>query len=393
MKIISINAGSSSLKFTLFEMKNEEVIASGLFERIGIDGSRYIIKYNGEKITEEIELPNHTETVRILLDKLIDLEIVKSYDEIAAVGHRILHGKDIFKESTLLLDSVIDQLEELVDLGPLHMRPNIAGIRAFREVLPDVPMVGVFDTAFHQTMEEEAYLYGVPYKWFEEYGIRKYGFHGTSHHYIAEQVKELLQKDQYRLISCHIGNGGSICAIKDGKCVDTSMGFTPLAGIMMGSRSGDVDPSIIPYIMEKEGKNVGEVLDDLNKNSGLLGISEISSDMRDIVTFCENGNERAILAKNKYVRRVVDYISQYYVLLGGCDILVFTAGVGENNIVIRKEICDALAPLGVKIDLEKNNTRGETIQLSTDDSSVLVYVIPTNEELMIARETLRLINR
>jgi acetate kinase len=393
MKIISINAGSSSLKFTLFEMKNEEVIASGLFERIGIDGSRYIIKYNGEKITEEIELPNHTETVRILLDKLIDLEIVKSYDEIAAVGHRILHGKDIFKESTLLLDSVIDQLEELVDLGPLHMRPNIAGIRAFREVLPDVPMVGVFDTAFHQTMEEEAYLYGVPYKWYEEYGIRKYGFHGTSHHYIAEQVKELLQKDQYRLISCHIGNGGSICAIKDGKCVDTSMGFTPLAGIMMGSRSGDVDPSIIPYIMEKEGKNVGEVLDDLNKNSGLLGISEISSDMRDIVTFCENGNERAILAKNKYVRRVVDYISQYYVLLGGCDILVFTAGVGENNIVIRKEICDALAPLGVKIDLEKNNTRGETIQLSTDDSSMLVYVIPTNEELMIARETLRLINR
>lgn len=393
MKIISINAGSSSLKFTLFEMKNEEVIASGLFERIGIDGSRYIIKYNGEKITEEIELPNHTETVRILLDKLIDLEIVKSYDEIAAVGHRILHGKDIFKESTLLLDSVIDQLEELVDLGPLHMRPNIAGIRAFREVLPDVPMVGVFDTAFHQTMEEEAYLYGVPYKWYEEYGIRKYGFHGTSHHYIAEQVHDLLQKDHYNLISCHIGNGGSICAIKDGKCVDTSMGFTPLAGIMMGSRSGDVDPSIIPYIMEKEGKNVGEVLDDLNKNSGLLGISEISSDMRDIVTFCENGNERAILAKNKYVRRVVDYISQYYVLLGGCDILVFTAGVGENNIVIRKEICDALAPLGVKIDLEKNNTRGETIQLSTDDSSMLVYVIPTNEELMIARETLRLINR
>ena len=393
MKIISINAGSSSLKFTLFEMKNEEVIASGLFERIGIDGSRYIIKYNGEKITEEIELPNHTETVQILLNKLIDLEIIKSYDEIAAVGHRILHGKDVFKESTLLYDAVVDQLEELVDLGPLHMRPNIAGIRAFREVLPNVPMVGVFDTAFHQTMKEEAYLYGVPYKWYEEFGIRKYGFHGTSHQYIAEQVHDLLKKDHYKLISCHIGNGGSICAIQDGKCVDTSMGFTPLAGIMMGSRSGDVDPSIIPYIMEKEGKNVGEVLDDLNKNSGLLGISEISSDMRDIVTFCENGNERAILAKNKYVRRVVDYISQYYVLLGGVDILVFTAGVGENNIIIRKEICEALSPLGVKIDLDKNNTRGEMIQLSTEDSSILVYVIPTNEELMIARETLRLINR
>ena len=393
MKIISINAGSSSLKFTLFEMRNEEVIASGLFERIGIDGSRYIIKYNGDKITEEIALENHTEAVRILLDKLIDLEIIKSYEEIGAVGHRILHGKDIFKESTLLYDEVVNQLEELVDLGPLHMRPNIAGIRAFREVLPNIPMVGVFDTAFHQTMNEEAYLYGVPYKWYEEYGIRKYGFHGTSHQYIAEQVRELLNKDQFKLISCHIGNGGSICAIKDGKCVDTSMGFTPLAGIMMGSRSGDVDPSIIPYIMEKEGKNVGEVLDDLNKNSGLLGISEISSDMRDIVTFCENGNERAILAKNKYVRRVVDYISQYYVLLGGCDIIVFTAGIGENNIVIRKEICEALKPLGVKIDLEKNNVRGEVVQLSTDDSSILVYVIPTNEELMIARETLRIINR
>ena len=393
MKIISINAGSSSLKFTLFEMKNEEVIASGLFERIGLDGSRYIIKYNGDKITEELELSNHTDAVRILLDKLIALDIVKSYDEIAAVGHRILHGKDIFKESTILFDNVIDQLEELVDLGPLHMKPNIAGIRAFREVLPDVPMIGVFDTAFHQTMSEEAYLYGVPYKWYQEYGIRKYGFHGTSHHFIAEQVQELLGKDHYKLISCHIGNGGSICAIEDGKCVDTSMGFTPLAGIMMGSRSGDVDPSIIPYVMEKEGKNVGEVLEDLNKNSGLLGLSEISSDMRDIVTFCENGNEKAILAKNKYVRRVVDYIAQYYVLLGGADIIVFTAGVGENNIVIRKEICEALIPLGVKIDLEKNNTRGEVIKLSTDDSSILVYVIPTNEELMIARETLRLLNR
>ena len=393
MKIISINSGSSSLKFTLFDMKDEKVIANGLFERIGMDGSRYIIKYNDEKLTEEIELPNHTETVRILLDKLLVLEIVKSYEEIAAVGHRILHGKDIFSESTVLTENVIQQLEAIQDLGPLHMKANIAGIRAFQEVLPDVPMVGVFDTAFHQTMNEETFLYGVPYRWYQDYGVRKYGFHGTSHRFIAKSVKELLGKEQFKLISCHIGNGGSICAISDMKCVDTSMGFTPLAGIMMGTRSGDVDPSIIPYVMEKEGKNVGEVLEDLNRNSGLLGLSSASSDMRDIVSLCEEGNERAILAKNKYVRRVVDYIAQYYVLLGGADILVFTAGVGENNLVIRKEICEKLSPLGIKIDLDKNNTRGEMIKISAEDSSVPVYVIPTNEELMIARDTLRILNR
>ena len=393
MKIISVNAGSSSLKFTLFNMEDESVIASGVFERIGLDGSKYTIKYNGDKIMEELDIPNHTEAVKILLDKLISLDIVKNYEEIKGVGHRILHGKDIFSESVFLDDGVLHQLEELVSLGPLHMGANINGVRAFKEVLTDVEMVGVFDTAFHQTMNEEAYLFSVPYRWYHEYGLRKYGFHGISHQYITNCVKELLGREDFKLISCHIGNGGSVTAISNMKCVDTSMGFTPLAGVIMGTRSGDVDPSIIPYIMEKEGKNASEVLDDLNRLSGVLGLSEASSDMRDIVSLCESGNEKAILARNKYVRRIVDYIAQYYVLLGGCDMIVLTAGVGENNIEIRKEICDKLAPLGVELDTEKNAIRGEMVKITTDSSKIPVYVIPTNEELMIARETNRLLNR
>ena len=393
MKIISVNAGSSSLKFTLFNMEDESVIASGVFERIGLDGSKYTIKYNGDKIMEELDIPNHTEAVKILLDKLISLDIVKNYEEIKGVGHRILHGKDIFSESVFLDDGVLHQLEELVSLGPLHMGANINGVRAFKEVLTDVEMVGVFDTAFHQTMNEEAYLFSVPYRWYNEYGLRKYGFHGISHQYITNCVKELLGREDFKLISCHIGNGGSVTAISNMKCVDTSMGFTPLAGVIMGTRSGDVDPSIIPYIMEKEGKNASEVLDDLNRLSGVLGLSEASSDMRDIVSLCESGNEKAILARNKYVRRIVDYIAQYYVLLGGCDMIVLTAGVGENNIEIRKEICDKLAPLGVELDTEKNAIRGEMVKITTDSSKIPVYVIPTNEELMIARETNRLLNR
>ena len=391
MKIISINAGSSSLKFCLFDMKNESVIASGNFERIGIDESFYSIKYNGEKITEKIELNNHTDAVKILLDKLIALEIIKSLDEIDGVGHRIVHGGSLYSESVLITDKVVEDINECKEFAPLHNPAHILGINAFREVLPDTPMTVVFDTAFHQSMDEVSYLYPVPYSWFTDYKIRKYGAHGTSHKYITEKVRELLGKDDFKLISCHIGNGGSICAIKDMKCVDTSMGFTPLAGIMMGTRSGDIDPSIIPYVMEKEGKNAAEIIDDLNKKSGLLGLSESSSDMRDIVSKCEENDEKAILAKNKYVRRVVDYISQYYVLLEGADIIVFTAGVGENNIPIRREICEKLSCLGVKLDLDKNNVRGETIKISSEDSKIDVYVIPTDEELMIARETLELI--
>ena len=393
MKIISINAGSSSLKFSLFDMNDESVIASGLFERIGIDGSNYTIKFNGEKITQEIELPTHVDAVNILLDKLTDLNIISSLDEIHGVGHRIVQGKDVFKESVLINDDVMEKLEAIKGFAPLHNPANMLGIEAFRKVLPNVPMVAVFDTAFHQTMDKTTYLYPVPYSWYEDYGVRKYGAHGTSHRYIAECVKKILGKDEFRLISCHIGNGGSITAIKDGKCIDTSMGFTPLAGIMMGTRSGDIDPSIIPYVMEQEGKNASEIIDDLNKRSGLFGMSEYSSDMRDILARCDEQDEKAIVARDKYVRRVVDYIAQYYVLLGGADIIVFTAGVGENSIPVRRQICEELACLGIKIDVELNNKRGEMVKISTDDSDVLVYVIPTDEELMIARDTLHLIDR
>ena len=317
----------------------------------------------------------------------------QSYDEIKGVGHRILHGGEKYSESVIINDDVIESIKELTPLGPLHHPGEIAGILALKEVLPNVPMVAVYDTAFHQTMDEETYLYPIPYNWYKNYKVRKYGFHGTSHKYIAEAVKRILGKTNFRLISCHIGSGGSICAIKDGKCVDTTMGFTPLAGIMMGTRSGDIDPSIIPFVMEKEGKNASEIVEDLNKQSGVLGLSQLCSDMRDLVNACDEGNKQAIIAKNKYVRRVVDYIAQYYVLLGGVDIIVFTAGVGENNVAIRREICEKLSCLGIKIDLDANNVRGEEIKISTDDSSVLVYVVPTNEELMIARDTLRLMNR
>ena len=393
MKIISINAGSSSLKFSLFNMTDESVIASGLFERIGIEGSKYTIKFNGEKISQEIELNTHTDAVKVLLDKLVDLGIIHSLDEIDGVGHRLVHGKDKYSESVIITDEVVDDLEKFKCFAPLHNPANILGINAFREVLPNVPMVGVFDTAFHQSMDATTYLYPVPYSWYQDYGVRKYGFHGTSHRYITNMVKNILGKDEFRLISCHIGNGGSITAVKDGKCVDTSMGFTPLAGIMMGTRSGDIDPSIIPYVMEQEGKNASEVIDDLNKKSGLFGISEYSSDMRDILERCDLQDEKAVIARDKYVRRVVDYIAQYYVLLGGADVIAFTAGVGENSIPVRRQICEELACLGVKIDLDQNNKRGEVVKISTDDSSIAVYVISTDEELMIARDTLDLINR
>lgn len=393
MKVLSVNAGSSSLKFSLFDMANNNILASGVFERIGIEGSTFTIKFNGEKIVQEVELNNHVDAVNILIDKLISLDIIKSLEEINGIGHRVAHGKDYFDKSTIINDSVLEKLRELKDMAPLHNPANLLGIEAFEKVLPNIVQVAVFDTAYHQSMNEVSYLYPVPYAWYREYGLRKYGFHGTSHKYIAREAKKILGRDNYKLISCHIGNGGSICAIKDGKCVDTSMGFTPLAGIMMGTRSGDVDPSIIPYIMEKEGKNASEVIEDLNKKSGLYGMSEFSNDMRDILTRCNEGDHRALVAKEKYVRRVVDYIAQYYVLLGGVDMIALTAGVGENNKVIRKEILDKLECLGVKISDEANEIVGEEIKLSTKDSKILVYVIPTDEELMIAKDTYNLINR
>ncbi len=391
MKIISINAGSSSLKFRLFEMKDESVIASGLFERIGMDGSNFTIEYGKEKINQEVDLPDHKVAVSILLDKLVSLNIISSLNEIQGIGHRLVHGKDKYRDSVLITEEVIKDLEDFKEFAPLHNPANVLGIRAFQEALPEVPMVGVFDTAFHQTMNKETFLYPVPYSWYEKYGVRKYGFHGTSHRYIANMAKELLGKDEFRLISCHIGNGASLSAIKDGLCVDTTMGFTPLSGVMMGTRSGDIDPSIIPYVMEKEGMNVGEVMDELNKKSGLFGLSEFSSDMRDIIARCDEQDEKSWVARKKYVRRIVDYIASYYVLLGGVDMIVFTAGVGENSVPIRREICEALACLGVKIDLDLNNQRGKVTKISTEDSKILVYVIPTDEELMIARDTLKLI--
>ncbi len=393
MKIMSINAGSSSLKFSLFNMDTEEVIASGLFERIGIEQSSYTIKYNGQKIKQEVEMADHSVAVSILLQKLIELEIIKSLDEIEGIGHRIVSGGDRYSESVLVTDKVIEDLIELKDYAPLHNPAHVLGIKAFKEALPNVPMTVVFDTAFHQTMDPVSYLYPVPYSWYENYKVRKYGAHGTSHRYIAVTMAEELKRDDLRIISCHLGNGGSITAIKDGKCVDTSMGFTPLAGIMMGTRSGDIDPSIIPFVMEKEGKNASEVIDDLNKKSGFLGISQLSSDSRDIENGISEGNEQCVLAQDKFVRTVVDYIARYYVLLGGCDVLVFTAGIGENSKDSRAKIVEKLACLGFKLDEEANNVRGEFRKISAADSSSLIYILPTNEELMIARDTLNLIQR
>ena len=391
MKILSINAGSSSLKFSLINMEDESVIASGVFERIGIDGS-YTIKFNGEKIKEDAKLDTHADAVNILLEKLISLNIVASLDEIEGVGHRVVQGKDVFDKSVIVDDEVMKKLDSIKHFAPLHNPANMLGIEAFQKALPNAVNTVVFDTAFHQTMSPETYLYAVPYEWYTKYGIRKYGAHGTSHRYITEVVEETLKTDKFKLISCHIGNGASITAIKDGKCVDTSMGFTPLAGVMMGTRSGDVDPSIIPPVMEAENKNIDDIINDLNKNSGVLGLSGISSDMRDLEDAYFKGDERAILTMNKYVRRITDYIAQYYVLLGGADVIAFTAGVGENGPVVRKLVCDNLACLGVKLDEEKNNVTGKFTLISSDDSKIKVYVIPTDEELMIARDTLELIN-
>ncbi len=391
MKIMSINAGSSSLKFSLFEMNTKECIASGYFERVGLDGSFYTIKYNGEKIREEVAMPNHTVAVEVLLERLISIGIISSLDEIDGIGHRLVHGGDKYKTSVMITDEVVEDLRKYSDLAPLHNPANILGIEAVRKVLPNVPMVGVFDTAFHQTMEKKEYIYPVPYEWYTNYGVRKYGFHGTSHCYISKQIPRILGRDTYKAIICHLGSGGSISAVKDGKCVDTTMGFTPLAGIMMGTRSGDIDSSIIPYIMNKCDMTVDEVMNDLNKKSGFLGISGVGSDFRDIYAGVVAGNERCKLAFDKYVKTVVNYIAQYYVELGGCDILCFTAGLGENASEARLAIMEKLACLGVKVDLEKNQIRGEEVKLTTDDSSIICYSIPTNEELMIALDTLSLI--
>ena len=392
MEILSVNAGSSSLKFTLIELPFEKVVVSGTFEKIGLDGSFYTIKYKGEKIKKEAKLKDHTAAVKILMDELIDMKILDSYEDLDGVGHRVLHGGDTYFDSIIITPEVEDKIEELFPLGPLHNPANLAGIRSFKKILPNTPQVAVFDTAFHQTMDAEEYLYAVPMEWYEKFSVRKYGFHGTSHKYIAAKMREILGEDK-KIISCHLGNGASLCAIKDGKCVDTSMGFTPLAGFIMGTRSGDIDPSIIPYIMDKTGKTAAEVVNDLNKKSGMLALSGISSDMRDVEEAYLNKDPRCVRAMNMYIKHIANYLSMYNTLLEGAEYIVFTAGVGENSDVVRKLLIDKFKFMGVKLDEEKNSTRGITGEISTEDSTIKVVVLPTDEELMIAKDTYNLINK
>lgn len=387
MKILSVNAGSSSLKFTAYEMPEEDNLISGVFERIGMNDSFYTIKFNGEKIKKEVELPDHKRAFEILMEELKDNGVVKSYDEIKGIGHRVAQGGSYFDKTVIIDEEVISQIEELSAIAPLHNPPAITGIRAAQEVVPNAVMTAVFDTAFHQTMEEDAYLYALPYEWSEEYKIRKYGFHGTSHKYVASRMNEILGRYNTKLITCHIGNGASISAIEEGKCVDTSMGLTPNAGLIMGTRCGDIDASVVPYMMGKLKLSAKQMDEILNKKSGLLGISGESSDSRDIEDGINRGNERCILAQKMYVRRIIDYIAKYYVLLGGCDAIVFTAGVGENSIHTRREVLDGLSVLGIEIDEEANNIRGEERLITTPESKIPCYVIPTNEEVMIARDT------
>lgn len=392
MKILSVNAGSSSLKFTLIELPSREVLASGLFEKIGMNDSMYTIKFNGEKITKEVYLIDHSVAVSKLIEELVANKIVESLEEIEGVGHRMVHGGAEYTESVLLDEEVLKNISKYNELAPLHNPANIMGVKAFMKVLPNVKNVGVFDTAFHQTMDEREFLYSVPYEWYTKYGIRKYGFHGTSHRFINKTITEYLGRNDLKVISCHIGNGGSLCAIDSGKVVDTSMGFTPLAGIMMGTRSGDVDSSLIPFVMKKTGHSADDVLNDLNKKSGLLGISGISSDSRDVENAAAEGNERAILAQEMYAQKIANYIAMYNNLLGGADVITLTAGVGENSKNMRKMIIERIQSLGVKIDDAKNDFRGEFRLISTDDSKIPVYVVPTNEELMIALDTMELIS-
>ena len=387
MKVLSVNAGSSSLKFQMYEMPEEKVLISGVFERIGIDGSFYTIKINGEKIKKEVALPTHKEAVSALISELLENKVINDLSEIKGVGHRLVHGGDKYSSSVVINNEVIEEINNLIPLAPLHNPANITGVEAFVEAIPNAIQVGCFDTAFHQTMDETSYLYAVPYEWYTKYGVRRYGFHGMSHKYVSGRVAEIMGKENLKVITCHIGNGGSLSAVKNGECIDTSMGFTPNAGLVMGSRSGDIDATFIPYLMNKTGMSLDQVMNELNKNSGYLGVSGVSSDGRDIEDGVNAGNERCILAQKLYIKRIVEYIARYFVELDGADAIVFTAGVGENSIDTRKQIVAGLKSLGIKIDEEANNVRGKETLISSSDSSVAIYVIPTDEEVMIARDT------
>ena len=390
MKILAVNAGSSSLKFQMYEMPSEEVLISGVFERIGIEGSCYTIKVNGDKKEKKVELKNHKVAFEILVEELMKNKIVESLDEIEGIGHRIVQGGSYFDKSVIASSEVIEKIEELSTLAPLHNPAAVVGIKAAKAVVPNAIQTVVFDTAFHQTMPEENYLYALPYEWCEDHLIRRYGAHGTSHKYVSQKMNEILGRDDTKLITCHIGNGASISAVLNGKCINTSMGLTPNAGLIMGTRCGDIDATILPYIMNKLNLSGKEMDTIMNKQSGLLGISGVSSDSRDIETGIKEGNKRCELAQNMYVRRIVDYIAKYYVELGGCDAIIFTAGVGENSVSVRKAVMQKLSVLGIELDEEKNNIRGSLQRISTNESSIKVYVIPTDEELMIARDTFEL---
>ena len=390
MKILSVNAGSSSLKFQLYEMPEEKVLISGLMERIGIGDSFYTIKINGQKIKKTQELNNHEEAFEALVKELEGNHVVDSLDEIKGIGHRVVQGGDYFNKTEVVTDDVLAKIEELSSLAPLHNPAAVTGIKAAKEVFPNALQTVVFDTAFHQTMPKENYLYALPYSWYTDYKIRRYGAHGTSHKYVCQRANEILGRTDTKLITCHIGNGASISAIVNGKCVNTSMGLTPNAGLIMGTRCGDIDASIIPYIMEKTNMSPKEVDNVINKLSGLLAISKKSSDSRDIEDGIANGDENCILAQKMYVRRITDYIAKYYVEMKGCDAIIFTAGVGENSADTRRDIINELSVLGVELDSDANNVRGEERLITTPSSSIKCYIIPTDEELMIAKDTYEL---
>lgn len=397
MKILVINCGSSSLKYQVLDMTNEELICKGLVEKIGIEGSVISHTKTGmEKFVLEVPMADHKDAIGHVIDALQDAEhgVVKNMSEIAAVGHRVAHGGEKFSKSVLIDDEVLKAIEDCIELAPLHNPANLIGIAACQELMPGVPMVATFDTAFHQTMAPESYLYALPYEYYEKYGVRRYGFHGTSHQYVAERAADMLNValEDLKIITCHLGNGASVSAIKGGKCVSTSMGLTPLEGLVMGTRCGDIDPSIINYIAAKEGFDQKAVDNMMNKQSGMLGLSGVSSDFRDIEAAAESGNERAQLALKVFARKVKFYIGAYMAVLNGCDAIVFTAGVGENDMGMRDIICENMGNLGIKLDLVKNKVRGIEAIVSKDDSPVKVLLIPTNEELMIARDTLRLVS-
>lgn len=391
MKILSVNAGSSSLKFQAYEMPEETVLISGVIERIGIGNSFYTIKMNGEKIKKEVEIKDHRVAFEILVNELLENKIVNSLDEIKGIGNRVVQGGAYFDKTVIVDNDVIAKIDELSSLAPLHNPAAITGIKAAQEVIPNAIQTVVFDTAFHQTMSEENFLYALPYEWYTKYKVRRYGAHGTSHKYLSIKMREILNREDFKLITCHIGNGSSISAIKDGVCINTSMGLTPNAGLIMGTRCGDIDATIIPYMMEKTGMTPKEIDCAMNKQSGLLGISGISSDYRDIDDGIVKQDERCILAEKMLVNRIVDYIAKYYVELNGCDAIVFTAGLGENAPRVRKDVLDKLKIFGIKIDDNRNNVRGVETLITADDSSIPCYVIPTDEELMIARDTYNLV--